>query len=86
MRNVGITVVLSTLLFAQSMPSFAAGQNDIFGIWGMVKLQGDFRSLSPNLNKFKWAVMNQTRIRDDSSKGSRFFVNLFIWSGRLSIK
>lgn len=58
------------------MPSFAAGQREIFGIWGSVKLQGDLKYLSPELSKFKWAVMNQTRTRDDSSKGSRFFQDL----------
>lgn len=43
---------------------------------GTVKLQGDFKLLSPDLNKIKWVVMNQTRTRDDSPKGSRFFQDL----------
>ena len=72
MRNIS-TVVLSALLLSQSMTSFAAGSEEIFGVWGKVKLQGNFKSLSPSLNKFKWAVINETRTRDDSSKGSRFY-------------
>lgn len=76
MRKIRTTVVLGTLLLYQSLPSYAAGQDDIFGVWGTVKLQGDFKSLSPSLNKFKWAVINETRTRDDSPKGSRFLTNL----------
>ena len=76
MRKIRTTVVLGTLLLYQSLPSYAAGQDDIFGVWGTVKLQGDFKSLSPGLNKFKWAVINETRTRDDSPKGSRFLTNL----------
>jgi hypothetical protein len=75
MKYIG-TVALSTLLLSQSMASFAAGSEDIFGVWGKVKLQGNFKSLSPDLNKFKWAVINETRTRDDSSKGSRFYQDL----------
>ncbi len=75
MMNIS-TVVLSALLLSQSMTSFAAGSEDIFGVRGRVSLQGNFKSLSPSLNKFKWAVINETRTRDDSSKGSRFHENL----------
>jgi hypothetical protein len=76
MKNFRTTIVLSTLLLTHSMPGFASGQNDIFGVWGTVRLQGDLKSLSPDLNKFKWSVMNQTRTRDDSPSGSRYFQNL----------
>ena len=76
MRKIRTTIVLGTLLLYQSLPGYAAGQDDIFGVWGTVKLQGDFKSLSPSLNKFKWAVINETRTRDDSPKGSRFFADL----------
>lgn len=69
MKNISI-VVLSALLLAQSMASFAAGSEDIFGVWGRVRLQGNFKSLSPSLNKFKWAVSNETRARNDSSDDS----------------
>jgi len=74
MNNLRIAIAI--LLFAHSIPGFASGQNDIFGVWGTVQLQGDLKSLSPDLNKFKWSIMNQTRTRDDSSKGSRFQQNL----------
>ncbi|TFH06899.1 MAG: DUF2490 domain-containing protein [Nitrosomonadales bacterium] len=76
MKNIKTTLILSTLLLTQSTLSHAAGQNDIFGVWGSVTLQGDFKALSPKLDKFKWSVMNQTRTRDDSPKGSRFTENL----------
>jgi hypothetical protein len=76
MRKIRTIVVLSTLLLYHSIPGYAAGQDDIFGVWGTVKLQGDFKILSPDLNKVKWVVMNQTRTRDDSPKGSRFFQDL----------
>jgi len=76
MKNIKTTIVFGSLLLAQSMPGFTAGQNDIFGIWGSVTLQGDLKPLSPDLDKIKWSVMNQTRTRDDSSKGSRFTENL----------
>ncbi len=75
MKNISI-VILSALLLSQSMTSFAAGSEDIFGVRGQVSLQGNFKSLSPSLNKFKWAVINETRTRDDSSKGSRFHQDL----------
>jgi hypothetical protein len=70
------TLILSTLLFAHSTASYATGTNDMFGVWGSVILQGSLKSLSPDLDKIKWQVMNQTRTRDDSSQGSRFSENL----------
>ena len=76
MKSLRTNTVLSALLIIHSLPGFASGQNDIFGVWGTVKLQGDLRLLSPDLNKFKWLAFNQTRTRDDSSKGSRYFQNL----------
>ena len=75
MKNIKATIIFISL-FICSLPSFAAGQRDIFGVWGSVKLQGDFKYLSSGLNKFKWIVMNQTRTRDDSTRGSRFTENL----------
>jgi hypothetical protein len=71
-------VMLSALFLAQPISSFAGGPNtlDEFGIWGSLTLQGDFGVLSPSLNKFKWSVMNQTRTRDDSPKGTRETENL----------
>ena len=75
MKNIRVTIIFTSLLI-YSIPCFAAGQKDIFGVWGSVILQGDFKYLFPELRKFKWAVMNQTRTRDDSSRGSRFFQDL----------
>ncbi|MGR8951170.1 MAG: DUF2490 domain-containing protein, partial [Gammaproteobacteria bacterium] len=39
-------------------------------------LQGDFKFLAPEGDKFKWLVMNQSRTREDSPKGSRLTENL----------
>ena len=78
MNKVKNAVVLSTLLLAKTIPSFAVdqGTGNFFGVWGSITLQGDFKSLSPNLNKFNWLIMNQSRTRDDSPQGSRFTENL----------
>ncbi len=76
MKTLRTVIVLSALFLTHSIPGFASGQNDIFGVWGTVLLQGDFRLLSPELNKFKWSAFNETRTRDDSNKGSRYFQNL----------
>lgn len=54
----------------------AADTNDIFGVWGSVTLQGDLSPISSDLNRYKWIVMNQTRTKDDSIKGSRESENL----------
>ena len=59
------------------MSSFADDATDnMFGVWGSVTLQGDFKSLWPSLNNFNWLIMNQSRTRDDSPQGSRFTENL----------
>jgi hypothetical protein len=78
MNKVKNALVLSTLLLAKTIPSFAVdqGTGDFFGVWGSITLQGDFKSLSPGLDKFKWQIMNQSRTRDDSPQGSRFTENL----------
>jgi hypothetical protein len=78
MNKVKNAVVLSTLLLAKTIPSFAVdqGTGNFFGVWGSITLQGDFKSLSPGLDKFKWQIMNQSRTRDDSPQGSRFTENL----------
>ena len=75
MKTIRISIILISLII-YSIPCTAAGQRDIFGIWGSVTLQGDFKPLSPDFSKLKWSVMNQTRTRDDSSRGSRFFQDL----------
>lgn len=77
MNKIKHALVLSALLLTQSMSSFADDPtNNMFGVWGSVTLQGDFKSLSPSLNKFNWLIMNQSRTRDDSPQGSRFTENL----------
>ncbi len=77
MNKIKQTVVLSTFLLAQPISSFANDATDnMFGVWGSATFQGDFKSLSPNLGKFKWSVMNQSRTREDSPQGSRFTENL----------
>ncbi len=70
-------IILGTLL-AFPLSGFAADSavNNMFGVWGSVTLQGDFKALSPKLDKLHWLIMNQTRTRDDSAKGSRFTENL----------
>ncbi|MGR9012662.1 MAG: DUF2490 domain-containing protein [Gammaproteobacteria bacterium] len=70
------TLVLSVLLLSQPMSSLAASTDNMFGSWSSLTLQGDFKTLSPDLDKFKWQIMNQGRTRDDSSKGSRFTENV----------
>lgn len=76
MKKIKTTAFLSALLLAHSASIFAASTNDMFGVWGSVTLQGDLKFISPNMDKVKWSVMNQTRTRDDSPKGSRFTENL----------
>ena len=78
MNTLKKTVMLAAVLFTHTTTSFAGGPStdDIFGSWSSVILQGSLKSLSPDLDKIKWQVMNQTRTRDDSSKGSRFTENL----------
>ncbi len=66
-------ITLGILLLAQSVPSFAAPTTDIYGIWGSVALQGDFKLVSPSLNKFQWQAVYQNGNREDSLKESVFF-------------
>jgi len=72
------TLMLSALLLAHSTASFAGEPhtNNMFGTWTAVTFQGDLKSVSPNLEKVKWEIMNQTRTRDDSAKGLRFTENV----------
>ncbi len=66
------------MLLAQPFVAVAGGPDtaDIFGVWGSLTLQGDFKSFSPDLDKVKWVIMNQSRTKDDSSNGSRLSENL----------
>ncbi|MGR9046935.1 MAG: DUF2490 domain-containing protein [Gammaproteobacteria bacterium] len=76
MKTIKTTALLSTLILSQSMTAQAAGQEDMFGVWGSLTLQGDFKALSPELDKVHWLIMNQSRTREDSPEGSRFTENL----------
>jgi hypothetical protein len=77
MNKVKTTLALSALLLAQPISGFADDStNNMFGVWGSATLQGDFKALSPNLNKFNWLIMDQSRTRDDSPSGSRYSENL----------
>jgi len=75
MNKIHQKLILSTVLLASSSAVFAADTYNMFGVWGSVTLKGDFKALSPKLNKFNWQIMNQARTRDDSA-GSRFSENL----------
>ena len=76
MNKIKKTVALSALLLSQPMSGFAAPTDNLFGVRGSVTVQGDFKSLSPDLGKFKWQIMDLTRTRDDSPDGLRFIGNL----------
>ena len=76
MNKVKTTLVLSTLLLSQPITSLADATNNMFGVWGSATLQGDFKALSPSLNKFNWLIMNQSRTREDSPAGTRLTENL----------
>lgn len=69
--------ILLTIFALAPLIAWAGGSTeDIFGVWGSLTLQGDFTALSPEYDKFKWQIMNQTRTRDDSNQGTRFSENL----------
>ncbi|MDD5277554.1 MAG: DUF2490 domain-containing protein [Methylovulum sp.] len=73
----GVFTLLGSALFVQPTASFADTPTDnMFGVWGSLTLQGDFKFLSPGYDKFKWQVMNQSRTREDSPDGSRLTENL----------
>lgn len=76
-RKAAMTL-LGILTATLAMPAIAVDQfgGDMFGVWGALIIQGNFKSLSPILDKLQWQLMNQTRTRDDSPKGSRFTENL----------
>jgi len=76
MKGIYRRIILSTLLLALPISGIAADVNNMFGVWGSVTLQGDFKAVSPKLEKYNWFIMNQTRTRDDSPKGSRFTENI----------
>ncbi|MGR9108805.1 MAG: DUF2490 domain-containing protein [Gammaproteobacteria bacterium] len=76
MKKIAGIMLLSAVLLGYPMTNFAADTENLFGVWGSVTLQGDFSFLSSDLENFKWNIMNQSRTRDDSPKGSRLTENL----------
>lgn len=69
--------ILSAFILLLPISAFSGDTKEIFGVWGSVTLQGDFKFLSDNSGKnFKWQVMDQGRTREDSPKGTRFTENL----------
>lgn len=75
MKNMKYAALLSALIAIPELSS-AAQTNDMFGVWGSVTLQGDLKSISPELHKVQWLVTHQNRIRDESSVGIRETNNL----------
>lgn len=71
-------IVLAVLLLMQSVTAFADDKptDNMFGVWGSLTLQGNFKFLSPGGDKFLWLIMNQARTREDTPKGSRFSEDL----------
>jgi hypothetical protein len=77
MNKVKRTAALGALLLAQPLSVYAAPTDNMFGVWGSLTLQGDFKFLSPDQgSKFKWLIMDQSRTREDSPMGSRYSENL----------
>ncbi len=69
--------LLSALLLVLAPIAVSVADTDnVFGVWGSLTLQGDFKFLSPDLENYKWIIMDQSRTRDDSPKGTRFSENL----------
>ncbi len=76
MKKIQKIALLSIVLFADPLSAVAAETDNMFGVWGSLTLQGDFKFLSPEFDNVKWLIMNQSRTRDDSPDGSRFTENL----------
>ena len=82
MKKINTSLLISALLMAQPASSFAAtgiddqGVNNQLGVWAALQLDGDFKALSPSLNKFNWQIMDQSRTREDSTAGMRYTENL----------
>lgn len=76
MKKVNKTLIATAVLLSQPLVASAADDNDMFGVWGSLTLQGDLKFLSPDFKNLHWSVMNQSRTREDSPQGSRFTENL----------
>jgi hypothetical protein len=73
-----LTKNLMIPLLAYAGVIFADGRHieDMSGIRGSIMLQGNLKSISPELEQFQWQIANQTNTRNDSAQGMRFFENL----------
>ena len=58
------------------LPVHSAETDNMAGIWGSTTFSGNFKEISPKLKDFHWLILEQTRTRDDSSKGMRFSEDL----------
>lgn len=76
MKKLKTFVLLGVPLLVYSATGFAAPTDDVFGVWASLTLQGDFTFFSPGLENLKWLIMDQSRTRDDSPKGTRYSENL----------
>ena len=70
------TLKYASLLYLAYQPLTLAAIDEIAGTRNSVSLSGQLGSLSPKLQNFRWQITNQTRTRDDSSKGMRLSDNL----------
>jgi hypothetical protein len=50
--------------------------DDIAGIWNSITLSGNLDQLSPDLHKFRWQFLEQTRTRDDNPQDKRLTESL----------
>ena len=76
MKKVLPSLLFNALILVYPITGMGAPTQNVFGVWGSLTLQGDFSFLSSDFDRIKWIVMNQSRTRDDSPKGSRFSENL----------
>ncbi|MGR8980593.1 MAG: DUF2490 domain-containing protein [Gammaproteobacteria bacterium] len=63
----------------QSLTAFADDKttDNMFGVWGSLTLQGDFKSFISSGDKFKWLIMDQSRTRENGpNNDSRFTENI----------
>ena len=64
---------LTTLLYGVAS---LAGTNNMAGSWDSLTLSGNLGELSPALRDFRWQILDQGRMRDDSRNGFRFSEHL----------
>lgn len=69
---------LPLIALAYVPPSLAGSDatNNMTGTWDSVTLSGNLGGISQSLSDFRWLVMDQSRLRDDSPQGFRYTENL----------